>query len=251
MERNQEYGGEEQTEYPSAPSFSVHDGWRGDYGNPYTMSWQSQEDYRPDSMYGHLQTHRELYDRGYDGSNTTHGHIDFGADRTDGSSSFFHFDQCKSTVPASQVPCDYHHTPQLPPGPYGGGGERGSHQWSHPPLAVHAGVGASQEHLLNSAQQITNVEPSNTSNSSVCDQPTSSDYKPEDLATKFDCRPLSDYAGSFFAHVQKFVARHREAFDLLVDGQRGCQDEIHHNAHSTEMCKCINTRMPIRHTVSS
>ena len=49
--------------------------------------------------------------------------------------------------------------------------------------------------------------------------------------------PHCGYAGSFLAEVQKFVVRRSEAFDMLVDGSRGREEEIHHNVHSGDMCK--------------
>ena len=48
---------------------------------------------------------------------------------------------------------------------------------------------------------------------------------------------ISKYTGSFLAEVQKFVVEHKEAFDLLVEGHKGREEEIHHNVHSSEMSK--------------
>ena len=210
---NREYAGED----PSGPSYSGQDRWSGGNGNPYAVSWQSRP-YGQAAAYepprSQTQTQPEVR------SSTNLGYTDFATDATDNHPSFYRFGQ--HTQPAYMYPHDpavntsqvsgyYQHT-QVPldaSRPY----RVGHHQHAAPAAYIDHSAPPPQQQT---AQQNTHVEMSTTSESSS----------------------LTDYAGSFLAHVQKFVARHREAFDLLVEGQRGSEDEIHHNAHSSEMCEC-------------
>lgn len=224
---NREYDGEEQGEYPSGPSYSGQDEWNGGNGNPYAVSWQNRP-YGQAAAYEHprsqTQTQPEVYTSSYDRSSTNLGYTDFATDATDNRPPFYQFGQHTQptymyphhdpAVNTSQVPGYYQHT-QVPLDAYGVGHHH--HAAPVPPCAYvdHSAPPPQQQ----TAQQSTCVDMSTTSESSS----------------------QTDYAGSFLACVQKFVARHREAFDLLVEGQRGSEDEIHHNAHSSEMCECSDS----------
>lgn len=216
---NREYGGEEERVYPSEPSYSGQGGWRDGYENPYAVNWQSRPSVYGQATHDHHQTHAqaEFCASSYDGSSSNLRHADFTTDAADNRSSFYQFGQHTQpaytyphdpTFDASQVPGYCHHTQVSldTARPYG------HHSAAHVPPAAytdHRTTPPQQQGV----QQSTGVDKSTTSCSSS----------------------LTDYAGSFLAHVQKFVARHREAFDQLVEGQRGSEDEIHHNAHSSEM----------------
>ena len=206
MAENREYQ-EDKREYPTGSTYSSQDRWSGGYGNPYTMSWQGSRGYGQ----------REVYGSVYDRSSTSHGHSEFTADLTDNSSSLYHFGQHgPSTFPVdtSQVPYYHHmHVPRDTAGPYGVGHPHSAHM----PPATHSDLSAPQELLNKSGRESTTVV--------------------VDVSTTSDSSSRTDYAGSFLAQVQKSVARHREAFDLLVEGHRGCEEEIHHNVHSGEMCE--------------
>lgn len=219
---DREYGGEEKKEYPSGSSYSDQDGWSGGYGNPYAVSWQSRPRDYGQATYEHPRSHTqpELYGSSYDRSSTSLGYTDFTTDATDNRSSFYQFGpHTQSTymyshdpaINTSQAPRYYHHTrvPLEAARPYGVGHH---HSAAPVPPATYTDHNAPPPPQQQSAQQST-------------------------MSTTSDSSSLTDYAGSFLAHVQKFVARHREAFDLLVEGQRGSEDEIHHNAHSSEMCE--------------
>ena len=208
---NREYGGEEKREYPSGPSYPSQGGWSGGYGNPYAVSWQSRG---YGQTYEHPHNQTEFYGSNYDRSSTSHGHTDFTTDATDNHNSFYqHTQTMYPAVDTSQVPGYYHHT-QVPLDAARHYGAGHHHSAAHLPPAARTDLNAPplQKQEDKSAQRSTDIDASNSSS-------------------------LTDYAGSFLAHVQKFVARHREAFDLLLEGQRGSEDEIHHNAHSSEMCK--------------
>lgn len=226
---NREYGGEEKREYPSGPSYPDQGGWSGGYGNPYAASWQrrgygqalvsypSRPGYEVRQAYDHPYSQAEFYACGssYDRSSTSHGHT---TDATDNHSSFYQHTQLQSAVNTSQVPGHYYHHTQVPfdaARPYGVGHRHGAAVHVPPVAHTDRSTPPPQQQEDKSAQQNTNV----------------------DISTTSDSSSQTDYAGSFLAHVQKFVARHREAFDLLVEGQRGSEDEIHHNAHSSEMCE--------------
>jgi hypothetical protein len=215
---NREYDGEEKREHPSGPSYSGQDGWRGGYGNPYAVSWQSRPYGQDAYEHPQSQTQAEFYASSYDRSSTNHGHTVFTTDATD-NRQFGQYTQPTYMYPhnpvvnTSQVPGYYQHTQVAfdAARPYGVG--RHDHAAPVPPSACIDP--SAPPPLQQSAQQSTGFDMSATSESSS----------------------LTDYAGSFLAHVQKFVTRHREAFDLLVEGWRGSEDEIHHNAHSSEMCE--------------
>lgn len=228
MSHDREYHREERREYPAPNqarhSYEGHGGWSGSYSDPHMIGW------RPGYEQGYYEPRRQFCGSAYDGSgvyhsSTSHGNFEFATTPAD-QASFLNYSQNQQHARSSchVANSEMHSTISLDP-PIPKDAQLYSvyyHQsasGSLPTPDTHSDVQApgELEHLLKSGERTSNV--------------------PVPATSTTDSSSISDYPGSFLAQVQKFVVRHNEAFDLLVEGHGGREDEIHHNAHSGEMCE--------------
>lgn len=195
---------------PGLPSYAGHADWSGGYKYPHmdTMRWQ--RGYEPQrDLYG------SVYGSEYH-SGSNHRHVDFTTDSAD-PTSFHNFSQGQYTHSSLHLDSTQTHGARAP---------------YYPPVTKDA---SPYEVIHHPSTHMTPPVPTNVD--ALQSGQSGTHWMHVETTTTFDSNPPSDYAGSFLAQVQKFVVRHSEAFDLLVEGHRGCEEEIHHNAHSGEMCE--------------
>lgn len=220
MSHDWEYHGKEGREYPTRPSYEGQCGWSGSYSDPHMMGW------RQGYEQSYYEPQRQSYGSAYDGSGVHHSSASSGmsevATTHDDRASLLNYNQSQQQA-RSSLEMDSNislHPPVSKDAPLHKVDYCQSASDPLPALATHFDVqapGELAEHPHRSGEHSSNV--------------------PIPATCMTDSTSISDYAGSFLAQVQKFVVRHSEAFDLLVEGHGGSEDEMHHNAHSGDMCE--------------
>ena len=226
MAHDREHHGEERREYPAPnpgrPSYEGQCGWSGSYSDPHMMGW------RQGYEQSYYEPQRQFYGSAYGGSGVCHssasrGISEVATTHTD-RASFLNYSQsqqqARSSLPVADSEMDSNillHPVVPKDAPLHIVDYSQSASGPLPTTATHFDVQAPAEPLHRSGEQTSKAPIPGTSMT--------------------DSTSISDYAGSFLAQVQKFVVRHSEAFDLLVEGHGGSEDEIHHNAHSGDMCE--------------
>ena len=224
MAHNKEYDSEGRGDCPSTnldhPSYQDHGACVGGYGGPRMVSWHRgyEQGYcDPQREYG------SVYDSAYH-SSASHGQLGFTEDAVNRPPLYNYV----PSQPAAQV--DTSHVPHV---------DR---------FNPHVYIPRAGQHQGPYVPPLSNVTPSphvpqtadthgSTAQLPLCVEGQDGSGMDLSFTGPTDSSSSTSYAGSFLAQVQKFVVEHKEAFDLLVEGSKGCEDEIHHNVHSSEMCK--------------
>ena len=201
-----------QTAYESQVS------WSGDYNDPQMTRWQASykhlPGYNPDP-HGREGPYGPSYESVYYPT-TSHGQLEY-TTHAIAQPSVYDFSQGQQLRYGTNM----HHV------------ATSDGVTCHDPRLQEAGSGGSWSEAVSH----------HNASAAITDMTVAQEHQGSAQATVCNTDTHSSYAGSFLSEVQKFVVRHSEAFDLLVDGNRGCEEEIHHNVHSGDMCKLKHERV--------